>query len=149
MAGQIVTLQDITNQLLIDVKKEKEENGVISDHLMSALHSVFQQPLLGALDLIDQDSVTRISCPAGRSLYLIRGTSGTGYYCFRSSNYCNCPSFIFTVLKKEDTIYCKHMVAVLVGEALGRVNEKQISDVEFSKLLSQMFEDSSQQHLHL
>jgi len=26
MAGQTVTLQDITNQLLIDVKKEKEEN---------------------------------------------------------------------------------------------------------------------------
>lgn len=110
---------------------------------MSSLQSVFQQPLLGALDLIDQDSVTKLTCPAGRSLYQVRGTSGANYYCFTSSNYCSCPSFIFTVLKKEDTLYCKHAVAVLVGEALGRVDNKQISNDEFSKLLSDLFKDTT------
>lgn len=109
---------------------------------MSSLHSVFQQPLLSALDLIDQDSVAKITCPAGRSLYQVRGTSGTRYYCFTSSNYCNCPSFLFSVLKKQDVLYCKHAIAGLVGEALGRVDNKQISNDEFSKLLSDMFKDT-------
>ena len=129
-------------ELLTCIRKEKEQNGAISDDLLSSLHSVFQQPLLGALDLIDQDSVAKLTCPAGRTLYQVRGTSGASYYCFTSSNYCSCPSFIFTVLKKEDALYCKHLIAALVGEALGRVVDKQISDVEFSKLLSDLFRGS-------
>jgi len=135
----VVTLQEVIGELLTCVRKEKEKNGTISDNLMSSLHSMFRQPLLGALDLIDQDSITRLTCPAGRILYRVRGTSGASYYCFTSSNYCSCPSFIFTVLKREDVMYCKHGVAALVGEALGRVDNKQISDEEFSKLLSDMF----------
>ena len=111
---------------------------------MSSLQSVFQQPLLGALDLIDQDgSVTKLTCPAGRNLYQVRGTSGASYYCFTSSNYCSCPSFIFTVLKKEDVLYCKHTIAVFIGEALGRVDNKQISDEEFYKLLSDLFKGTA------
>ena len=136
-----VTLQEVVSELLTSIRKDKEKNGAISDSLMSALHSVFQQPLLGALDLIDQDSVTKITCPAGRTLYQIRGASGTSYYCFTSSNYCSCPSFIFTVLKKEDVLYCKHTIAALVGESLGRVNSKQVSNDEFSKLLSDLFKN--------
>lgn len=127
------------DELLTCIRKEKEQSGTISDELLSSLHSVFQQPLLGALDLIDQDSVTKLTCPAGRTLYQVRGTSGASYYCFTSSNYCSCPSFIFTILKKEDALYCKHVIAALVGEALGRVVDKQISDEEFSKLLSDLF----------
>ena len=127
------------DELLTSIRKEKEQNGAISDGLMLSLHSVFQQPLLGALDLIDQDSVTKLTCPAGRNLYQVRGTYGASYYCFTSSNYCSCPSFIFTVVKKEDALYCKHVIAALVGEALGRVADKQISDDEFSKLLSDLF----------
>lgn len=110
---------------------------------MSSLQSVFQQPLLGALDLIDQDSVTKLTCQAGRSLYQVRGTSGANYYCFTSSNYCSCPSFIFSVLKKEDALYCKHTIAALVGEVLGRVDNKQISNDEFSKLLSDLFKGTT------
>ena len=110
---------------------------------MLSLQSVFQQPLLGALDLIDQDSVIKVTCPAGRNLYQVRGTSGTTYYCFTSSNYCSCPSFIFTVVKKEDVLYCKHVIAALIGEALGRVDNKQISDVDFYKLLSDLFKGTA------
>ena len=107
--------------------------------MLSSLHSVFQQPLLGALDLIDQDSVTKLTCPAGRTLYQVRGTTGASYYCFTSSNYCSCPSFVFTVVKKEDALYCKHVIAALVGEALGRAVDKQVSNEEFSSVLSDLF----------
>ena len=125
------------------MRKEKENNGAISDNLLSSLHSVFQQPLLGALDLIDQGSVTKLTCPAGRTLYQVRGTTGASYYCFTSSNYCSCPSFIFTVLKKEDALYCKHAIAALIGEALRRVVDKQISNDEFSRLLSDLFKGTA------
>lgn len=43
------------------------------------------------------------------------------------------------MLKKEDALYCKHLIAALIGEALGRVANKQVSDGEYSKLLTDLF----------
>ena len=111
-------LQSTTEQLLLEVKRETEESGRISEDLMSALLFVFQTPLHQAFDLLDQRAVTRYSCPAGRELYRVRGSGGRVYTCLTSSNYCSCPSFVYTVLVKEDSLLCKHMLAVQLSRAI-------------------------------
>ena len=111
-------LQSTAKQLLLEVKRETEESGRISDDLMSALHFVFQQPLLPALDLVDQGAIDHCSCPSGRELYRVKGSGGRVYTCLTTSNYCSCPSFVYTVLVREDALLCKHMLAVQLARAI-------------------------------
>lgn len=146
-------LQSTAEQLFLEVKREAEEAGKISEDLMSALLFVFQTPLHQAFDLLDQGSVSRYFCPTGRELYRVKGSGGRTYTCLTSSNYCSCPSFVYTVLVKEDTLLCKHMLAVQLARAIGAgkkamsqketremsglpvIEEFCVSDDEFSKLL--------------
>lgn len=146
-------LQSTAEQLFLEVKREAEEAGKISEDLMSALLFVFQTPLHQAFDLLDQGSVSRYFCPAGRELYRVKGSGGHTYTCLTSSNYCSCPSFVYTVLVKEDALLCKHVLAVQLARAIGvgkkstsqeekgersglpAIEEFCISDEEFGKLL--------------
>ena len=120
-----VPLQTIAEQLLLEVRREREESGkgCLSDDLMSALQFVFHQPLLQALDLLDRNSVSRFVCPAKRELYRVQGSAGRTYTCLVSSNYCSCPSFVYTVLVKEDSLMCKHMLAVQLARAMDAYQE--------------------------
>ena len=148
-------LQCTAEQLFQEVKREAEESGRISDDLMSALLFVFQAPLHQALDLLDRGAVTRYSCPAGRELYRVRGSGGRFYICLTSSNYCSCPSFVYKVLVKADSLLCKHMLAVQLTRAIAAgkrgceegtagepkysrlpsVEEVCVADEEFGRLL--------------
>lgn len=126
----------IAEQLIAEVKRETSEVGFISDGLLSALHSVFHQHALHAFDLVDRSSVTHFTCPSGRELYRVKGSSFKSYTCFSSSSYCNCPSFVYAVLVKEDSLVCKHTLAVQLATAMNRCREQEVSDVEFVELLS-------------
>ena len=148
-------LQSTAEQLFLEVKRETEEAGRISEDLMSALLFVFQTPVHQAFDLLDQGAVTRYSCPTGRELYRVKGSGGRFYTCLTSSNYCSCPSFVYTVLVKEDSLLCKHMLAVQLARAIGAgrkvgedkdregegksglptVEEVCVTDEEFGRLL--------------
>ena len=130
-------LQSIADQLLLEVKREQQETGHISDDLMSALQSVFQQPLIQAFDLIDRDAITHFVCPSGRELYRVQGSSSQRVYtCLVSSNYCSCPSFVYTVLVKEDSLMCKHMLAVQLARAMGCSQEVTVSNEDFVEMLA-------------
>ncbi|XP_064404463.1 zinc finger SWIM domain-containing protein 7-like [Halichondria panicea] len=133
-------LQGTIDQLLLEVRRESQNNlegPSLPENLLSALHSVFQQSLLHALDLVDKNHVMCFVCPAGRELFQVQASAGNRVYtCLVSSNYCNCPSFVYSVVLKEDALMCKHLLAVQLGRALDRVETKDISGEEFAKLLS-------------
>lgn len=123
-------LQSTADQLVLEVKREVEETGKISEDLMSALLFVFQAPLHQALDLLDRGAITRYYCAAGRELYRVKGSGGRFYTCLTSSDYCSCPSFVYTVLVKQDSLLCKHLLAVQLGRAVaagkrGRVESRE------------------------
>lgn len=146
-------LQSTAEQLLLEVEREAEDTGRISDDLISALLFVFQSPLQQAMDLLDRGSLTRYFCPAGRELYRVKGSGGRSYICLTSSNYCSCLSFVYTVLVKEESLFCKHMLAVQLGRAIGSgrrkherndggncslpiVDEVCVSNEEFGRILA-------------
>ena len=136
-----VVLQCTVDQLLLEVRRELEtenqDKPSLSDNLLSALHSVFQQPLLHALDLVDKNSVTHYVCSGSRELYLVQASSGNKVYtCLVSSNYCSCPSFVYSVVLREDYLMCKHMLAVQLARAMGRYKEEEVGGEELARLLA-------------
>ncbi|KZP22377.1 hypothetical protein FIBSPDRAFT_487232 [Athelia psychrophila] len=100
----------------------------LDDHAIQRLKSVFPDTLiLGALDLIDRDSVITYTTPWGRTHYEVLGSTATYTVLPQlsatnpsSRAYCSCPSFTYAVLISETFVLCKHVLAIRLAEQLGK-----------------------------
>ncbi|TRY56003.1 hypothetical protein DNTS_026866 [Danionella cerebrum] len=100
------------------------------------LHFVFGSCALQALDLVDQRSVTCVSSPSGRKVFQVLGGSGRQYTCFTSCLYCPCPAYSFTVLRRNDSLMCKHLLAACLCQAMGLCQQEQVSDQQMTHILA-------------
>lgn len=106
-------MEAIVSHLLKEVHQDFSASKCLSDHILKKLWTVFQLPLLGALDIIDRHGVLRISSPSGRVIYEVTGTSGTHYQCFSTGTYCSCPAFVFSILRRGEHIMVRKSVWAL------------------------------------
>ncbi|XP_028321636.1 zinc finger SWIM domain-containing protein 7 [Gouania willdenowi] len=129
-------LPAVAEQLLRDIRKSYQETSKIPDDLLIALQFVFGSCALQALDLVDQHSVTLVSSPSGRKAFQVVGGSGRLYTCFLSCHYCPCPAFAYTVLRRNDGLLCKHLLAVYLCQAMAVTQQQSVSDQQMTSLLS-------------
>ncbi|XP_037322545.1 zinc finger SWIM domain-containing protein 7 [Pungitius pungitius] len=129
-------LPAVAEQLFRDIQTTHQETSQIPDDLLIALQFVFGQCALQALDLVDQHSVTCLSSPSGRKAFQVIGGSGRLYTCFASCHYCPCPAFAYTVLRRNEGLLCKHILAVYLCQAVGATRQESVSDQQMSALLS-------------
>uniref|UniRef100_A0A8C4W2W8 Zinc finger SWIM-type containing 7 n=1 Tax=Gopherus evgoodei TaxID=1825980 RepID=A0A8C4W2W8_9SAUR len=99
------------------------------------LKFVFGSSAVAALDLVDQHSVTRIVSPSGRAVYQVLGSSGKLYTCYASCHFCTCPAFAFSVLRKNNSLMCKHILAMYLSQATGACQELSVSDQQLASIL--------------
>nr|XP_057942692.1 zinc finger SWIM domain-containing protein 7 [Doryrhamphus excisus] len=122
-------------QLLQDIHKTYQETSQIPDDLLIALRFVFGPCAVQALDLVEQHSITCLSSPSGRKAFQVSGGSGRLYTCFTSCHYCPCPAFAYTVLRRNQGLLCKHILAVYLSEAMGVTPVHGVSDQQMTTLL--------------
>ncbi|XP_046876541.1 zinc finger SWIM domain-containing protein 7 isoform X2 [Hypomesus transpacificus] len=103
---------------------------------VSNLRFVFGSCALQALDLVDQRSVTCVSSPSGRKAFQVLGGSGKLYTCFISCHFCPCPAFAYTVLRRNESLLCKHILAAYLSQAMGVSRLEVLSDQQMSLILS-------------
>ncbi|XP_033028197.1 zinc finger SWIM domain-containing protein 7 isoform X1 [Lacerta agilis] len=118
---------------------ERDRKGFLRD--ISRLKFIFGASAVPALDLVDRQSVTRITSPSGRRVYQVVGSSGKHYTCYASCHFCSCPAFTFSVLRKGDSLVCKHLLAVYLSQALGSCQELTVPDKQLTRLLLQEEEE--------
>ncbi|GLD47089.1 zinc finger SWIM domain-containing protein 7 [Lates japonicus] len=125
VAVSLCSFQPVQNDLLCNVVMVKKN-----------LKFVFGPCALQALDLVDQRSVTCLSSPSGRKAFQVMGGSGRLYTCFVSCHYCPCPAFAYTVLRRNEGLLCKHILAAYLCQAMGVTQQESVSDQQMSMLLS-------------
>ncbi|XP_014671647.1 PREDICTED: zinc finger SWIM domain-containing protein 7-like [Priapulus caudatus] len=131
-------MEDVVDQLLQEVAKCFQKYSTLTDEVLSGLAFVFQGTLLPALSLVDSKSVTRLVSPSSRCLYEVRGSSGNVYMCFEGLNYCCCPSYTYSVLKRRDSMMCKHILAVRLSEAMQTCCTVNVQDDDIATIIINM-----------
>ncbi|KAI1795661.1 hypothetical protein LXA43DRAFT_731540 [Ganoderma leucocontextum] len=98
--------------------------------------------LLGALDLIDRDSVILYKTPWGRPQYEVLGSTAT-YAVFpglpstaTATAYCTCPAYAYSVLLSETQLMCKHVLATLLAMRLSRCVERPLGVDELASMIA-------------
>ncbi|KAM5181255.1 zinc finger SWIM domain-containing protein 7 [Mantella aurantiaca] len=129
------SLPSIAQELLREIKQSYQETSQISDEHLLGLKFIFGPTALYALDLVDQRSVTNLISPSGRSTFQVTGSSGKLYTCYKACHYCSCPAFTFSVLRRNDSMLCKHILAIYLSQAIGVCQEMTVSDKQMSDIL--------------
>ncbi|XP_011830682.1 PREDICTED: zinc finger SWIM domain-containing protein 7 [Mandrillus leucophaeus] len=65
----------------------------------------------------------------------VLGSSGKTYTCLASCHYCSCPAFAFSVLRKSDSILCKHLLAVYLSQVMRTCQQLSVSDKQLTDIL--------------
>ncbi|KAM5540199.1 hypothetical protein V8D89_006018 [Ganoderma adspersum] len=113
------------------------------DRSLEKLRFFFPETLLlGALDLIDRDSVILYKTPWGRPQYEVLGSTAT-YAVFPGlpsattvTAYCTCPAYAYSVLLSETQIMCKHVLATLLAMRLSRCVERPLDVDELASMIA-------------
>uniref|UniRef100_K7FEJ5 Zinc finger SWIM-type containing 7 n=1 Tax=Pelodiscus sinensis TaxID=13735 RepID=K7FEJ5_PELSI len=129
------TLPAVAEELLREIKKAFQETSHASERFYSRLKFIFGSSAVAALDLVDQHSVSRVVSPSGRAVYQVLGSSGKVYTCYAACHFCTCPAFAFSVLRKNDSLLCKHLLAVYLSQAAGVCQELSVSDQHLASIL--------------
>jgi hypothetical protein len=104
-------------------------HGVV-DEALCALNTLYPVTFRKALDLVDDNKVSRLVCArSGRSCFEVEGSRPTPYLVLLSG-YCSCPAFV--PLER-----CKHELAARIALSLGFVTDVATPDVEFAARLAQ------------
>uniref|UniRef100_A0A8C5UIB0 Zinc finger SWIM-type containing 7 n=1 Tax=Malurus cyaneus samueli TaxID=2593467 RepID=A0A8C5UIB0_9PASS len=128
-------------------KRLKVQISIFNIHVVTypctsrRLKFIFGPCAVPALDLVDQRSVTRLRSPSGRILYQVLGSSGKLYTCYSSCHFCTCPAFGFSVLQKNESLLCKHILAVYLSRAMGACQELSVSEEQLANILLAEEED--------
>ena len=130
-----VALPEVVEELLSEMAAAVRDSARIPDELLLSLEFVFGSSAIQALDLVDRESVTLISSPSGRRVYQVLGSSGKTYTCLASCHYCSCPAFSFSVLRKSDSLLCKHLLAIYLSQLLRNCQQLHVSDKQLTDLL--------------
>uniref|UniRef100_A0A452FWC7 Zinc finger SWIM-type containing 7 n=1 Tax=Capra hircus TaxID=9925 RepID=A0A452FWC7_CAPHI len=127
-----LTLPAVVEELLSEMAAAVRDGAP----LLPRLKFVFGSSAVQALDLVDRQSVTLISSPSGRRVYQVLGSSGRTYTCLASCHYCSCPAFAFSVLRKGDSLLCKHLLAVYLSQVTRTCQQLSVSDKQLTDILS-------------
>ncbi|XP_063813443.1 zinc finger SWIM domain-containing protein 7 isoform X1 [Pseudophryne corroboree] len=128
-------LPSVAEELLREIKRCYQETSEISDEHLLGLKFIFGPTALYALDLVDQRSVTHVTSPSRRSTFQVTGSSGKMYTCYKACHYCSCPAFSFSVLRRHESMVCKHILAVYLSQAMGTCQELMVSDKQMIEIL--------------
>ncbi|NXU09966.1 ZSWM7 protein, partial [Pardalotus punctatus] len=74
-------------------------------------------------------------------LFQVLGSSGKLYTCYSSCHFCTCPAFGFSVLQKNESLLCKHILAVYLSQAMGACQELSVSEEQLTNILLAEEED--------
>ncbi|XP_057391561.1 zinc finger SWIM domain-containing protein 7 [Balaenoptera ricei] len=135
VAARALTLPAVVEELLSEMAEAARDGAPIPDEHLLSLKFVFGSSAVQALDLVDRQSVTLLSSPSGRRVYQVLGSSGRTYVCLASCHYCSCPAFAFSVLRKSDSLLCKHLLAVYLSQVMRTCQQLSVSDKQLTDVL--------------
>ena len=84
-----------------------------------------------ALDIVERNKITVYTGEnTERKVGVVTGSGGRSHILLVSGEYCTCPSFQFSA-----QLYCKHLLAVKLAQALDSVETVVVEDSHVENLL--------------
>jgi len=126
----------MSKDLLLNVFKRVKESGIIDEDLIKYLETIFPNKSQDALEVIKRGIKRNIYKPSNRIVWTAIGENDE--YLIYPKLYCSCQDFYKNVVVKRKRIFCKHLLAQTICEALNNYHKNEIKDSEFKKFIQEL-----------
>ena len=126
----------MSKDLLLNVFKRVKESGIINEDLIKYLETIFPNKTQDALEVIKRGIKRNIYKPSNRIVWTAIGENDE--YLIYPKLYCSCQDFYKHVVVKKKRIFCKHLLAQTICEALNTYHENEVKDIEFKKFIQEL-----------
>lgn len=126
----------MSKDLLFNVYKRVKECGIINEDLIKYLESIFPNKTNNALEVIKRGIKKNVYKPSNRTVWTAMGENDE--YLIYPKLYCSCHDFYKNVVIKKKRIFCKHLLAQTICEALNNYQECEIKDTKFSNFVQEL-----------
>ena len=122
-------------KLIDKICNEIKANHSIKMENKKKLEESFGERLKQALNIIEKGAVKRyIFKPSGRVIWEVQGKTSS-YQIMTRTYFCNCDDYYFRVMSSKKQL-CYHIIAQKIAFALGKFENEERSDRDYSKITS-------------
>ena len=118
-----------------NICNEIKSNHAIKKETKKKLEELFGERVHQALKSIEKGAVKRYKFkPSGRTIWEVRGKTSS-YQIMSRTYFCNCDDYYFRVMSSKKRL-CYHIIAQKIAFALGKFENEERSDKDYSKITS-------------
>ena len=122
-------------KLIDKVCNEIKTNNSLNAEIKKKLEESFGERLQQALNIIEKGAVKRYKFkPSGRIIWEVKGKTSS-YQIMSRTYFCNCDDYYFRVMSSKKQL-CYHIIAQKLAFALGKFDNEERSDRDYSKITS-------------
>ncbi|MFX1498722.1 MAG: hypothetical protein ACFFBH_14455 [Promethearchaeota archaeon] len=126
----------MTNNFFSNFFINIEKKGNNERDLINSIEEVFPNKSDKVLDVLNKGIFKYIYKPSNRSIWIALGEKCE--HIIYPKLYCSCQDFYKSVVIKRKRVFCKHILAQIISEALRLYQEIELDDAEFKKLINDL-----------
>ncbi|MFX1389682.1 MAG: hypothetical protein ACFE9Z_06425 [Promethearchaeota archaeon] len=126
----------MSKDLLIQVYKLAKIKQLIDNDLISFLEKIFPDKSIDVIESIKSGIIKYIYHPSNRVVWAAKGENQE--HLIYPKLYCSCQDFYKNVVIKKKRKFCKHILAQVISEALGKFKTIILEDEKFKEFVKEL-----------
>jgi len=125
-----------SKEFLVKVYNKAKERGKLNKEVIEYLESKFPGKTDKIIEIVNREITKYCYNPSKRIIWTVIGENDE--YLIYPKRYCSCQDFYKRVVIKRKKEYCKHIIAQIIGEAIGKFKIVEWEDDKFRESLKEV-----------
>ncbi|MFW9900803.1 MAG: hypothetical protein ACFFDY_05895 [Candidatus Thorarchaeota archaeon] len=126
----------MSKDLLFQVFKEAKKKQIIDEKFITFLDDIYPNKSTSVIEVLKRGIIKYTYKPSNRTVWTAQGENQE--HLIYPKLYCSCQDFYKNVVIKKKRIFCKHILAQVISEALNQFKIITLDDNKFKELISEL-----------
>lgn len=126
----------MSKDLLFQVFREAKKRQIIDEKFISFLDNIYPNKSTNVIDVLKKGIIKYTYKPSNRIVWTAQGENQE--HLIYPKLFCSCQDFYKNVVIKKKRIFCKHILAQIISEALNKFKTVTLDDNKFKELVREL-----------
>ena len=126
----------MSKDLLFQLFREAKDKQIIDEKFITYLDKIYPNKSTSVIEVLKRGIIKYTYTPSNRIVWTAQGENQE--HLIYPKLFCSCQDFYKNVVIKKKRIFCKHILAQIISEALNQFKSVTSNDNKFMDLVSEL-----------
>ncbi|MFX1569802.1 MAG: hypothetical protein ACFFCV_15720 [Promethearchaeota archaeon] len=126
----------MSKDLLFQLFKEAKDKQIIDEKFITYLDKIYPNKSTSVIEVLKKGIIKYTYKPSNRIVWTAQGENQE--HLIYPKLFCSCQDFYKNVVIKKKRIFCKHILAQIISEALNQFKTVTLNDSKFKDLVNEL-----------